>query len=263
MRFFLGLVLAAVLLVLRREVLEPQGHMSGLKRAWEWRERHSRPGVLKRLGTRIGGKTRQRLMVLGISSSSYLTESAIAAGAGALLFTLYLRLGGAPFGLAAGWAFRRWVLERQLANWRERAAAGMPDLANFLEINLGVGDTVPAALSGSVGLLPEPLAGEVRRLLARLGTEGRYKSLGEFAERIGNADARAVMARILHVWESGGSPGLFADLAANLARLRELEADVRAERIPLFYTMLPALGLVNVTILIGVPALTMIARSLG
>lgn len=263
MRLFLGLVLAAGLFVFLKDLLEPKSHLSGLKRAREWRERERRPGILVRLGARIGGETRWRLGILGRSPSSYLTESALAAGAGALLFALFFRIWGVPFGLAAGWAFRRWALGRELVNWQERTAAGIPDLANFLEINLGAGETVPAALAGSAGLLEEPLAGEVQRLLGRIGTEGRQKALGEFAERIQNPDARAVLARIRHVWESGASPGLFADLAANLDRLRELEAEVRAERLPVFYTILPAVGLVNLAILAGVPALTLIARSLG
>lgn len=263
MRLILGLILAVGLFILLKEILEPRSHLSGLRRAWEWRERQRTPGILVRLRARIGGEARRRLAILGKNPSFYLTESALAAGGGAVLFALFFRFWGVPFGLVAGWALRRWGLGREFVNWQDRAAAGMLDLANFLEINLGAGDTVPGALAGAAGLLEEPLASEVRRLLGRIGTEGRQKALVEFAKRIRNADARAVIARIRHVWETGASAGLFSDLASNLGRLRELEADVRAEQLPVFYTILPALGLVNVAILAGVPALTLIARSLG
>lgn len=144
-----------------------------------------------------------------------------------LIFSLALGLGwlsqsywlGLLVLLLAPWG-PRWQTAWQQARLRQRLAEQMPGLLEALAGGLRAGLSLPQALATAAEDLPEPTAGQLRRLL-------QGWSLGEAPEELMQAEARALephalaadwrlLATAVGLQRSGGG-----DLAAGLDQLAE------------------------------------------
>ncbi len=110
-----------------------------------------------------------------------------------------------------------------LADWTRR-------LADLLAS--GAASSTRDALVRSVASVPDPIAGEVRRLVSRLGPRGMESALRRFAAEVHDPAAEKI-AGVLILRERNGGPGLagvLTGLADDLADRSRMIREVEAER---------------------------------
>lgn len=152
-------------------------------------------------------------------------------------------------------------------SWRDRRSAGrraaaveraLPDAVDLLVLGVEAGLNVHLALGALARRGPEPLAGEIARLLAEAGRGRRLAdALDELPVRLGESVRPLVAA--LGATERYGAPlreGL-ERLAADVRRARRRRAEEAARRVPvkllfpLVFCTLPAFALLTVAPLLA------------
>jgi Flp pilus assembly protein TadB len=102
---------------------------------------------------------------------------------------------------------RRMIAKSEaLADWTRRVA----DL-----ISSGAAGSTPDALRRSLTFVPEPIAGQVNRLVHRMDPQGTESALRQFAREVDDPAAEKI-AGVLILRERNGGPGL-ADVLIGLA----------------------------------------------
>ena len=128
-----------------------------------------------------------------------------------------------PQVLGGGRAAKRMIAKSEaLADWTRRLA----DL-----ISSGAAGSTRDALRRSLNSVPPPIAGEVNRLVHRMGPQGTEPALRQFAREVDDPAAEKI-AGVLILRERNGGPGL-ADVLTGLAldlddrsrMVREVEAE--------------------------------------
>jgi tight adherence protein B len=158
--------------------------------------------------------------------------AAVAAGVAVLLLTGWpvgaiAALAAAlflPKVLGGGTAAQRLVGKSEaLADWTRRLA----DL-----ISSGAAGSTRDALRRSLTSVPAPIAGEVNRLVHRIGPQGTERALRQFAREVDDPAAEKI-AGVLILRERNGGPGLadvLTGLALDLDERCRMVRDVEAER---------------------------------
>jgi tight adherence protein B len=157
---------------------------------------------------------------------------ALAMGVGVLLLTGWPVAG---IGVAAAIVFVPSVLgggkaAKQLIEKSEALADWTRRLADL--ISSGAAGSTRDALVRSLTSVPEPIAGEVRRLVSRMGPQGMESALRRFAVEV-NDPAAEKIAGVLILRERNGGPGLsdvLTGLAADLDDRSRMIREVEAER---------------------------------
>jgi tight adherence protein B len=141
--------------------------------------------------------------------------AAIAAAAGVVFV---------PTVLGGGKASQRLIVKSQgLADWTRRLA----DL-----ISSGSAGSARDALERSLSSAPQPIAGEVARLVHRIGPVGVEPALYRFAAEVADPAAEKI-AGVLILRDRNGGPGLaqvLTDLAQDLDERARMLREVEAER---------------------------------
>ncbi len=129
-----------------------------------------------------------------------------------------------PRVLGGGKAAKRMIAKSEaLADWTRRLA----DL-----IGSGAAGSTRDALRRSLNSVPEPIAGEVTRLVHRMGPHGIEFALRQFAREV-NDPAAEKIAGVLILRERNGGPGLsdvLTGLALDLDERCRMVREVEAER---------------------------------
>ena len=239
-----------------------------------WLSAAPRPGVLRRLGTRVRGRQRSRLEAadrrltaddldrwLGVGVVLALTGfvvGASAAPAGPAAVALAGVLGG------AGWRMPGFVLARRAASAAAAASAQAPDVLDTVAISVSAGLSPRLALDRVPDVVSPPLGELLRAARAEVSLGVPWRVALVSGERGEVAELRR-LAGVLDRAERLGTP-----LAG---RLRAVARDVRAERrarreerarrapvqmlFPLVFLILPAFLLAAV-----VPAVLVATRDL-
>lgn len=157
---------------------------------------------------------------------------AVAAGVGVLLLTGWPVAGLAvaaavvfvPSVLGGEQAAKKAIGQSEaLADWTRR-------LADLLAS--GAAGSTRDALARSLTSVPDPIGGQVRRLVSRMGPHGLEAALRRFAAEVGDPAAEKI-AGVLILRERGGGPGLsgvLTGLADDLADRSRMIREVEAER---------------------------------
>ena len=157
---------------------------------------------------------------------------AVAAGVAVLLLTGWpvaaISAGSAvvfvPRVLGGGRAAKRMIAKSEaLADWTRRLA----DL-----ISSGAAGSTRDALRRSLSSVPAPIAGEVHRLVHRMGPQGTERALRQFAWEVDDPAAEKI-AGVLILRERNGGPGLagvLTGLAQDLDDRSRMVREVEAER---------------------------------
>jgi tight adherence protein B len=156
----------------------------------------------------------------------------VAVGVGVLLLTGWPVAGIAaaagvifiPSVLGGGKAAKELIAKSEaLADWTRRLA----DL-----LSSGAAGSTRDALERSLTSVPDPIAGEVRRLVSRMGPQGSESALRRFAAEV-NDPAAEKIAGVLILRERNGGPGLadvLTGLAVDLDDRSRMVREVEAER---------------------------------
>jgi tight adherence protein B len=126
--------------------------------------------------------------------------------------------------LGGGTAAKRMIATSEaLADWTRRLA----DL-----ISSGAAGSTRDALRRSLSSVPPPIAGEVHRLVHRMGPQGTERALRQFAREVDDPAAEKI-AGVLILRERNGGPGLagvLTGLAQDLDDRSRMVREVEAER---------------------------------
>jgi tight adherence protein B len=129
-----------------------------------------------------------------------------------------------PRVLGGGTAAKRMIATSEaLADWTRRLA----DL-----ISSGAAGSTRDALRRSMSSVPPPIAGEVHRLVHRMGPQGTERALRQFAREVDDPAAEKI-AGVLILRERNGGPGLagvLTGLAEDLDDRSRMVREVEAER---------------------------------
>jgi tight adherence protein B len=129
-----------------------------------------------------------------------------------------------PRVLGGGRTAKRMIAKSEaLADWTRRLA----DL-----ISSGAAGSTRDALRRSLSSVPPPIAGEVHRLVHRMGPQGTERALRQFAREVDDPAAEKI-AGVLILRERNGGPGLaglLTGLALDLDDRSRMVREVEAER---------------------------------
>jgi Flp pilus assembly protein TadB len=129
-----------------------------------------------------------------------------------------------PRVLGGGTAAKRMIaMSEALADWTRRLA----DL-----ISSGAAGSTRDALRRSLNSVPPPIAGEVHRLVHRIGPQGTERALRQFAREVDDPAAEKI-AGVLILRERNGGPGLagvLTGLALDLDERSRMVREIEAER---------------------------------
>ena len=167
---------------------------------------------------------------------------------------------GAVALLAPGWLRRRRTAAR-----RRDVLLELGDAVEYLELHFAAGATVPDAIAGTAAFLVGPLAGELRRVLARAALlQDGSRALDELAERLADPDVTAVARRLSAAWRlRAPGPETFAGFGDTLRHLRETHIAARTKTLPVVYVAIAGWMLFALVAIIAVPAGTAFLPSLS
>ena len=158
-----------------------------------------------------------------------------------------------------------WLRRRRNAGRRRDLLLELGDAVEYLELHFAAGATVPDAIAGTAAFLVGPLAGELRRVLARAALlQDGSRALDEFAERLADPDLTAVARRLSAAWRlRAPGPDTFADFGDTLRHLRETHIAARTKTLPVVYVAIVGWMLFALVAIVAVPAGTAFLHSLS
>ena len=158
-----------------------------------------------------------------------------------------------------------WLRRRRNAGRRRDLLLELGDAVEYLELHFAAGATVPDAIAGTAAFLVGPLAGELRRVLARAALlQDGSRALDEFAERLADPDLTAVARRLSAAWRlRAPGPDTFADFGDTLRHIRETHIAARTKTLPVVYVAIAGWMLFALVAIVAVPAGTAFLHSLS
>ena len=195
----------------------------------------------------------------GVRAGSALAIAGIALG-------LLLRSPLMAVSLGVGATFMPgWLQRRQRAAWRRQVLLELGDAVEYLELHFAAGATVPDAIAGTAAFLVGPLAGELRRVLARAALlQDGSRALDELAQRLADPDLTAVARRLSAAWRlRAPGPDTFAGFGDTLRHIRETHIAARTKTLPVAYVAIAGWMLFALVAIIAVPAGTAFLHSLS
>ncbi|WP_018305455.1 type II secretion system F family protein [Desulfitobacterium hafniense] len=169
---------------------------------------------------------RSRLLRLGISPQTYITQSILMTFGAAVFFGLAGRsLAWALFGGGAAYLIH-WMKHYQAyTSWHEEVVAQAGNLATLLKIRLIVGDTVSQAIPAILPILHGPMKVAWMELNSAIaGGISIPDALDRLADKIGDRDMSAILMKLKTYHREGvptdhlGNPDPFGDMAAKIER---------------------------------------------
>ena len=234
-------------------VMAQPAFLPPLRRAPPWRRPWLRALVrcLPRTPGPLGGRVPPVGLVLG----------AIGIASGLLLHSPLLSV---VLGAAALFA-PGWVRRRRHAAQRREVLLELGDAVEYLELHFAAGATVPDAIAGTAAFLVGPLAGELRRVLARAALlQDGSRALDELAQRLADPDLTAVARRLSAAWRlRAPGPDTFAGFGDTLRHLRETHIAARTKTLPVAYVAIAGWMLFALVAIVAVPAGTAFLHSLS
>ena len=184
-----------------------------------------------------------------------------AVGIGLLIHSVFLvLLVGASVLFVPGWLRRR-----RHATQRRELLLELGDAVEYLELHFAAGETVPDAIAGTAAFLVGPLAGELRRVLARAALlQDGSRALDELAQRLADPDLTAVARRLSAAWRlRAPGPETFAGFGDTLRHIRETHIAARTKTLPVAYVAIAGWMLFALVAIVAVPAGTAFLHSLS
>ena len=245
--FGVAVCLAGYAMMARGAYLPPMRHPPPWRHPWL-------PALVQRL-PRASGPVGSRLTPVG----PVLGGVGIASGVLLHRPLLAVVLGAAAL-VAPGWLRRR----RHAARRRELLLE-LGDAVEYLELHFAAGATVPDAIAGTAAFLVGPLAGELRRVLARAALlQDGSRALDELAERLPDPDLTAVARRLSAAWRlRAPGPDTFAGFGDTLRHIRETHIAARTKTLPVVYVAIAGWMLFALVAIVAVPAGTAFLHSLS
>ncbi len=149
-----------------------------------------------------------------------------------------------------------WLRRRRYGAWRREVLTELGDAVEYLELHFAAGATVPDAIAGTAAFLVGPLAGELRRVLARAALlQDGSRALDELAERLADPDLTAVARRLSAAWRlRAPGPETFAGFGDTLRHIRETHIAARTKTLPVAYVAIAGWMLFALVAIVAVPA---------
>ncbi len=190
-----------------------------------------------------------------------LVLGAIGIAAGILLHSPLLAIILGAVGLLAP----DWLRRRRYAARRRELLLELGDAVEYLELHFAAGATIPDAIAGTAAFLVGPLAGELRRVLARAALlQDGSRALDEFAQRLADPDLTAVARRLSAAWRlRAPGPDTFAGFGDTLRHIRETHIAARTKTLPVVYVAIAGWMLFALVAIVAVPAGTAFLHSLS
>ena len=244
---------AVVTTTLGYTAMGPSAFRRPVRHAPPWHRRFGRAPA-GRLGLRTAASNR-RLTPMGLALA------VLAMALGLLLHhpVPALPLSAAVF-LAPGWLNRRQHTTRS-----REILSELGDAVEYLELYFAAGATVPDAIAGTAAFLVGPLAGELRRVLARAALlQDGSRALDELAQRLSDPDLTAVARRLSSAWRlRAPGPDTFADFGDTLRHIRETHIAARTKTLPVAYVAIAGWMIFALVAIIAVPVGTTFLHSLS
>ncbi len=158
-----------------------------------------------------------------------------------------------------------WLRRRRYAARRRELLLELGDAVEYLELHFAAGATIPDAIAGTAAFLVGPLAGELRRVLARAALlQDGSRALDEFAQRLADPDLTAVARRLSAAWRlRAPGPDTFAGFGDTLRHIRETHIAARTKTLPVAYVAIAGWMLFALVAIVAVPAGTAFLHSLS
>ena len=158
-----------------------------------------------------------------------------------------------------------WLRRRRHTAWRRHVLSELGDAVEYLELHFAAGATVPDAITGTAAFLVGPLAGELRRVLARAALlQDGSRALDELAQRLADSDLTAVARRLSAAWRlRAPGPETFAGFGETLRHIRETHIAARTKTLPVVYVAIAGWMLFALVAIIAVPVGTAFLHSLS
>ena len=159
----------------------------------------------------------------------------------------------------------RWLRRQRHAARRRDLLLELGDAVEYLELHFAAGATVPDAIAGTAAFLVGPLAGVLRRVLARAALlQDGPRALDEFAQRLADPDLTAVARRLSAAWRlRAPGPDTFAGFGDTLRHIREAHIAARTKTLPVAYVAIAGWMLFALVAIIAVPVGTAFLHSLS
>jgi pilus assembly protein TadC len=169
-----------------------------------------------------------------------------------------------PLG-AVGLLAPGWLRRRRYAARRRELLLELGDAVEYLELHFAAGAIVPDAIAGTAAFLVGPLAGELRRVLARAALlQDGSRALDELAQRLADPDLTAVARRLSAAWRlRAPGPDTFAGFGDTLRHIRETHIAARTKTLPVVYVAIAGWMLFALVAIIAVPVGTAFLHSLS
>ena len=209
----------------------------------------------------------RHLLAGSVSSSSRLvtaTGAVLAIPAAALGLLVHSPLLALLLG-SGGFILPGCLHRRRHTTQRRELLLELGDAVEYLELHFAAGATVPDAIAGTAAFLAGPLAGELRRVLARAALlQDGSRALDEFAERLADPDLTAVARRLSAAWRlRAPGPDTFAGFGDTLRHIRETHIAARTKTLPVAYVAIAGWMLFALVAIVAVPAGTAFLHSLS
>ena len=158
-----------------------------------------------------------------------------------------------------------WLRRRRHAARRRDLLLELGDAVEYLELHFAAGATVPDAIAGTAAFLVGPLAGELRRVLARAALlQDGPRALDALTQRLADPDLTAVARRLSAAWRlRAPGPDTFAGFGDTLRHLRETHIAARTKTLPVVYVAIAGWMLFALVAIVAVPAGTAFLHSLS
>lgn len=229
--------------------------------------------VKRRLVAHYGAGERGKMLAIAGRTAAEVARTGILAGAGlgAIGFLAGARFLGAwavvpALALfAAGILVAGKVAENEYRRWQEKLVAGMPDLVNFVPAFLEVTGVTPReALAHSLSFLPEPLKGEMWRVLGPVQRRGAVdEAFDELRGRAKHPLVDAVATRLSAAWDAKVTPELFADLADQVRDAVDLSVTRATAAKGGLLALVCVLGMLGIFMIYGYPGWQYLMVKLG
>lgn len=170
-----------------------------------------------------------------------------------------------PIALVVGYIAPLGTVHRRVDDYRAAVRNDLADAVEFIDLHLSAGYNVPQALAGTADLSAGPLQRELRRVLARVaGCEAPGVALRDFGRRARDVDVTTVANHVGAAWMLA-TPGeeVFTGLGDTFRRLAEARVVARTRKMPMLFSLLTGLGLLNLILLTGAPTLAWFLATLA
>lgn len=179
-----------------------------------------------------------------------------------LLKKTYLALAVVPLMFVAGCFVSEWAALNSYRKWQGRLAAGITALVDFMPAFLELPtSTTRSAIEQTLPFLPEPLKGEMARLLDHIKRTGKAKeAFDRLSARAGERCIEAICSRLATAWDSTITPDIFDDLRDEVEIAGELAAARKTSAKSGLFAMIAVLGLFGGMLVAGYPVMRWILQ---